>query len=335
MAQANGLTSPIRASITDARQKSSTKPNGQGGPQISGPSRRSFIGGSDARIIMGADESALLRLWREKRGEAEPEDLSNSNNLVVQLGIVTEELNRRWYQANSDQVLTDIQKHVQHPTLHWIAATLDGRVELSGAIFEAKFMFPWSFSEEAAAEKYAAQLQHNMFVIAARTAILSIITGGGKWVEIKTHADPLYQHLVVTAERKFWGCVETGELPTLFGADPPKPRIEAVRIVDMSSSNAWAELAAVFIRTRAAHHEHEAARTELRNLVPPDAQQAIGHRLRAKRSKSGAISFDLLDVDDARCSSALVTSIGALAAALAKRADRVGQPGKVARCDYS
>lgn len=245
---------------------------------------------------MGNDESALLRLWREKRGEAEPEDLSG--NLVVQLGLATEELNRRWYQANSGQVLTDIQKHVQHATLRWMAATLDGRVQSSGAIFEAKFMLPWTFSEEAAAAKYAAQLQHNMWVIAARTAVLSIITGGGRWVEIKTHADPLFQHLVVTAERKFWRCVETGELPTLFGGDPPKPRIEAVRIVDMSSSNAWAELAAVFIRTRAAHHEHESAKAELRSLVPADAQQATGHCLRAKRSKSGAINFDVLDNED-------------------------------------
>ena len=115
-----------------------------------------------------------------------------------------------------------------------MAATLDGRVEASGAVFEAKFMLPWSFSEEAAAEKYMPQLQHNMWVVAARTAVLSVITGGGKWVEIKTHADPLYQHLIVTAERKFWRCVESGEPPTLFGVDPPKPRIEAVRIVDMS-----------------------------------------------------------------------------------------------------
>ena len=203
--------------------------------------RRRFIGGSDARIIMGKDEAALMRLWKEKRGEVEPEDLSG--NLIVQLGVVTEDLNRRWYEANTGQVVTDVQKHVRHPGLRWMAATLDGRVEASGAVFEAKFMLPWSFSEEAAAEKHAAQLQHNMWVVAARTAVLSIITGGGKWVEITTHADPLYQHLIVTAERKFWRCVENGEPPALFGVDPPKPRIEAVRIVDMSSSNAWAEFA--------------------------------------------------------------------------------------------
>ena len=113
----------------------------------------------------------------------------------------------------------------------------------------------------------------------------------------RSTADPLYQHLIVTAERKFWRCVESGEPPILFGVDPPKPRVEAVRIVDMTTSNAWAEFAAVLLRTRSAHVEHEAAKVELKNLVPADAQQAIGHGIRAKRSKSGAISFDLLNVE--------------------------------------
>jgi predicted phage-related endonuclease len=253
--------------------------------------RRYFVGGSDARIIMGNDEAALLRLWREKRGEVEPEDLSG--NLIVQLGLATEELNRRWYEGNTGQVLTDVQRHVPHPALRWMAATLDGRVEATGAVFEAKFMLPWSFSEEAAAEKYMPQLQHNMWVVAARSAVLSVITGGGKWVEILAHADPLYQHLIVTAERKFWRCVESGEEPKLFGVEPPKPRLEAVRVVDMASSNAWAEFAAVFTRTRQAHLEHEQAKAELKSLIPEDTKEAVGHGVRAKRSKSGAISFDL------------------------------------------
>ena len=55
--------------------------------------RQHFIGGSDARIIMGGDEAALIRLWQEKRGEIEPADLSGE--LIVQLGLVTEDLNRR------------------------------------------------------------------------------------------------------------------------------------------------------------------------------------------------------------------------------------------------
>ena len=259
-------------------------------------SRRFFIGGSDARIIMGGDEEALVRLWRQKRGEVEPQDLSG--NLVVQLGVVTEDLNRRWYEANTGQAITDVQRLIRHPVLRWMAATLDGRIEGSEAVFEAKFMLPWSFSEEAAASKHMPQLQHNMLVVAARSAVLSVITGGGKWVEITTHADPLYQHLIVTAERKFWHCVETGEPPTLFGVESPKPRIEAVRIIDMSTSNAWAEFAGAFTRTHPAFLEHERAKAELKSLVPQDAQQAIGHGVRAKRSKSSAITLELLNAED-------------------------------------
>jgi predicted phage-related endonuclease len=260
--------------------------------------RRHFIGGSDARLIMGEDEGALLRLWQEKRGEVEPEDLSG--NLVVQLGLATEDLNRRWYQINTGQALTDVQRQIRHPVLRWMAATLDGRVETTGAVFEAKFMLPWAFSEQAAVEKYMPQLQHNMWVVAARSAVLSVITGGGKWVEIEIHADPLYQHLIVTAERKFWRCVETGEPPRLFGVEPPKPRIEAVRVVDMSDSNSWAEFADLFRSTRPAYLEHERSKAELKALMPEDAKEATGHGIRAKRSKSGAISFDLLEPEDSR-----------------------------------
>ena len=167
----------------------------------------SFIGGSDARIIMGDDEAALLRLWREKRGEVEPEDLSG--NLIVQLGIVTEELNRRWYQANTGQVITDIQ---QCPPS---GPSLDGgdprrpcrrRRCVREQIHAALVILGGSGGRKvhaAAAAQYVGR--------GARTAVLSVITGGGKWVEIKTHADPLDQRLIVTAERKFWRCVESGE----------------------------------------------------------------------------------------------------------------------------
>jgi predicted phage-related endonuclease len=195
MAQADCTPTAVRDLVTGADTARSTKQVGAAAPtpplrdsespgkagrlnrRRRSADRRYFIGGSDARIIMGDDETALLRLWREKRGEVEPEVLSG--NLVVQLGVATEELNRRWYQANTGQILTDIQRQIRHPALRWMAATLDGRVEATGAVFEAKFMLPWAFSEEAAVEKYLPQLQHNMWVVAARSAVLSVITGGG------------------------------------------------------------------------------------------------------------------------------------------------------------
>jgi predicted phage-related endonuclease len=257
--------------------------------------RRSFIGGSDARTIMGSDEGALIRLWQEKRGEAEAEDLSD--NLIVQLGTATEELNRSWYERNSGRRVRDVQRRVKHSAIPWMAATLDGIVEGSEAVFEAKFMLPWSFSEEVAAEKYMAQLQHNMWVTHLRSSVLSIITGGGKWVEIAVPMDPLYLSVLVQAEKKFWRCVQSGEVPHLINAEPPRPRIEAIRIVDMNSSNSWAEVAALFRSTRDAFLDHERAKSELKALMPEDAKEAIGHGVRGKRSKSGAVSFEVLSTE--------------------------------------
>jgi predicted phage-related endonuclease len=244
---------------------------------------------------MGNDQGALIHLWREKRGEAEPEDLSD--NLVVQLGAATEGLNRSWYERHTGRRITDVQRRVKHSAIPWMAATLDGIVEGEEAVFEAKFMLPWSFSEEAAAEKYMAQVQHNMWVTHLRTSVLSIITGGGKWVEITIPMDPLYLSVLVSAEKKFWRCVQSGETPHLVNAEPPRPRIEALRIIDMSASNSWAEFAALFRNTRSAFLDHERAKGELKTLMPEDAKEAIGHGVRARRSKSGAVSFDVLETE--------------------------------------
>jgi predicted phage-related endonuclease len=178
-----------------------------------------------------------------------------------------------------------------------MAATLDGLVKETGAVFEAKFMLPWSFSEEAAAEKHMAQLQHNMLVAGTNKSVLSIINGGGKWIELSIQADPIYQTILIAAEKGFWRAVRTGEPPVLFDCEPPKPRIEAVRVIDMNASNSWAEFAGLFVQTRQAHTEHERARNELKSLMPDDAKEAMGHGIRAKRSKSGAVSFDLVEME--------------------------------------
>jgi hypothetical protein len=140
-----------------------------------------------------------------------------------------------------------------------------------------------------------ANFEHGYFSAYRQTA--SRTTGGGKWVEMTIPADPLYQHLLLAAERKFWRCVQNGEAPRLFGVEPPRPRIEAVRTVDMSGSNAWAEFANLYRLTRPAALDHDRAKTELKALVPEDAREAAGHGVRAKRSKSGAISFEVLELE--------------------------------------
>jgi predicted phage-related endonuclease len=254
--------------------------------------RCSYIGGSDARTIMGDDEEALIRLWREKRGEIAPEDLSG--NLIVQLGITTEDLNRRWFERETGHRLARAQTFLRHPRLDWMGATLDGLIVEESAVFEAKFMLPWSFSEASAAEKHMPQLQHNMLVSGAPRAYLSIVTGGGKWVSIEVDADPVYQTVLLQVERSFWRCVKSGDMPSICGAEPPRAKLPMVRIVDMSASNAWGEHATIFARTLTAHGQHEAAKAELKLLIPEDAKVAFGHGVKARRSKTGAISIDVI-----------------------------------------
>ena len=165
-----------------------------------------------------------------------------------------------------------------------------------------------------------------MLVAGTKHSVLSIITGGGKWVELKIPADPVYQLALLAAEKAFWRCVQTGEPPRLFDAEPPKPRIEAVRIVDMSTSNSWAEFAGVYRRTREAYQEHEQAKIELKGLLPEDAKEAHGHGVRARRSKVGRrqLRISCRRRQPMRSSE----SVAAIATALAKAQAEIVNPEK-------
>src|SRR5271157_3136412 len=134
----NGLTESAVNSNLTVRKTMEEAMSGNAAKAWNSTDRRQFIGGSDARIIMGDDDAALIRLWREKRGEIGPEDLSG--NLIVQLGKVTEDLNRSWYERNTGRTVGDVQRLVKHSAIPWMAATLDGIVEGTAAVFEAKFM---------------------------------------------------------------------------------------------------------------------------------------------------------------------------------------------------
>ena len=245
-------------------------------------------------------ENALLRLWREKRGEVEPQDLSG--NLIVQLGVVTEDLNRRWYEANTGQSGHDIQRRFGIPVVRWMAATLDGRGE--------QRLAPCSKPSSCCPGRSRKKRQGEIYAAAAaqyvghggRSAVLSVITGGGKWVEITIPCRSALPAPIVTAETKFWRCVESGE--------PPRPvRGRTAKAAHRGGPDRRYEhlqrlggICRRLLRTRTAHLEHEKAKAELKALMPEDAQQAIGHGIRAKRSKSGAISFDLLKAEGRPCS---------------------------------
>jgi hypothetical protein len=208
-----------------------------------------------------------------------------------------------------------------------MAATLDGVVEGSGAVFEANSCCPGRSRRigniSGALAKAQAELTNpeksltatirspfpreadRTFRYAPLSSGLDIIRKSlGRHeiatiqsTEIDKEAGLLRLTTILAAEKKFWRCVQSGEVPRLIMVEPPRPRIEAIRIVDMSSSNSWAEFAGLFRSTRQAFLDHERAKTELKALMPEDAKEAIGHGVRAKRSKSGAVSFDLVDAE--------------------------------------
>ena len=249
--------------------------------------RSSFIGGSDANIILSGDAARINRLWREKRGESEPEDLSGS--LAVMLGCWTEPFNRQWFEQLSDEKVRGVGQSFTCSRHGWRRCTLDGLVESSGAVWEAKHTNAFAKSDEVL-ERYMPQLQHNMAVAGAETAILSVIFGNHKYEMIEVASDWLYQLELLEAEERFWDCVLTGREPVTT-QPPPAPRPIGTREVCLDGNNAWASAAHDWLQHRDAAKVHASAVTLLKSLIEEDVGRAFGHGIEAKRSRSGALTI--------------------------------------------
>lgn len=249
--------------------------------------RAAGIGGSDANIIMSGDEERVLRLWREKRGELEPEDLTGV--LPVMLGSWTEAFNLQWYERLTGHLVSHAGKSVCAETEAWRRCTLDGYVSSLNAVWEAKHTSAFTKSEEVV-ERYMPQLQHNMAVMKSPRAVLSVIFGNARWEVFDVAADWLYQEELLIAEARFWDCVRSGERPVAV-TPPPAPKAVGVREVSLEGNNLWASAAADWLEYRPAARLHAAAATLLRELVEDDVSRAYGHGIEARRNKAGAISI--------------------------------------------
>jgi hypothetical protein len=166
---------------------------------------------------------------------------------------------------------------------------LDGIVEGSGAIWEAKHTSAFAKPDEVL-ERYMPQLQHNMAVVGANRAVLSVIFGNHKHEIIEVASDWLYQLELLEAEEQFWDCVLTGKEPVVV-APPSTPKPVGVREVCLEGNNAWASAAVDWLQHREAAKAHGSAVTLIKSLVEEDVARAFGHGIEAKRSKSGAISI--------------------------------------------
>lgn len=249
--------------------------------------RRQGIGGSDANIILSGDGARIHQLWLEKRGEAEPADLSS--NLAVMLGSWTEPFNRQWFELLSGERIVQPGRSFTCPRYGWRRCTVDGLVRAKGAIWEAKHTNAFVKADEVL-ERYMPQLQHNMAVTGLEQAMVSVIFGNHKFEVFSVAADWLYQLELLEAEERFWDCVLRGDEPAVVEAPPP-PRPIGTREVCLEGNNAWASAAHDWLKHREGAKTHASACASIKSLVEEDVARAFGHGIEARRSKSGAITI--------------------------------------------
>jgi predicted phage-related endonuclease len=294
-------TPPIRRPVVVNRARSRTR--GKVPPACSAPDwptlgalrlssernsqRSNSIGGSDANIILSGDTERIRQLWLEKRGEAEAADLSS--NLSVMLGCWTEPFNRQWFEQLSGETVTSRGKVFSCSRYDWRSCTVDGLIERSNAVWEAKHTNAFTKPDEVL-ERYMPQLQHNMAVTDCDRAMLSVIFGNHKFEIFEVAADWLYQIELLAAEEHFWECVKTGREPVAF-EPPPPPRPVGTREVCLEGNNSWASAAFDWLKHKDAAKTHATACTSIKSLVEDDVARAFGHGIEAKRSKAGAISI--------------------------------------------
>ncbi|MCL6730133.1 YqaJ viral recombinase family protein [Sphingomonas hankyongi] len=245
------------------------------------------VGGSDANVILSGDSKKLRSLWEEKRCLRPSEDLSDV--LAVNLGNWTEAFNRQWYEKVSGNAITRIRESSVCFNDAWRRCTIDGFVHELGAVWEAKHTNAFSSLDDIL-ERFMPQLQHNMAVLKAERAVLSVIFGNHKYEIIEVASDWLYQQDLLTAERQFWDCVIRGTEPVPV-EPPPTPRPLGTREVCFEGNNAWASAAFDWLENRLAAKTHANASAQIKQLIDEDVTRAFGHGIEAKRSRAGAITI--------------------------------------------
>lgn len=254
--------------------------------------RRTYIGASDANTICGGDDERVHQLWLEKRGEAEPEDLSD--NLAVQMGTWTEALNCLWYEKQTGRRVTDRQARIPHAIHKYIIARLDGKTHTEAgepAVLEAKHVGAFGYDIETIYQRYAPQVAVQMACAGVEHAILSVFSGSNKWETRSVERDPIYEAEVIGQLVKFWAHVQDGTPPVDIAAPAAPIPVSLMRRVDLSTSNTWTSAELDYVQNETAAKAFETAKKDLKGLIEDDVCEAKGKLLTISRSKNGSLRF--------------------------------------------
>ena len=245
--------------------------------------RANLLGGSDANTIMGGNEEYLMNLWMVKTGQKEDDDLSD--NLNVQMGVFTEPFNIQWFTKQTGRKVTDNGTQKTSTTHSFMGCTLDGLTDDGLTVFEAKHVSAFAKDDEIL-DKYYPQLTHNMLVCGLERAVLSVFFGNGKYEKFDVSLDALYADILIGAEAKFWDCVKNKVPPVTINIRAP---IDAVRKVDMTGNNAWANFTAQLKLNSSGKKLYDEAVSGLKGMIEEDVAEAYGYGISFKRDKRGSL----------------------------------------------
>jgi predicted phage-related endonuclease len=245
--------------------------------------RSKLLGGSDANTIMGGNEDYLIELWKVKTGQQPDPDLSDVLN--VQMGVFTEPFNIQWFEKQTGRKVTDNGTQRTSPFHSFMGCTLDGLTDDGETVFEAKHVSAFS-KEDEVLERYFPQLTHNMLVCGVKKAVLSVFFGNSKWEKFEVGLDELYADILIGAEAKFWECVTNNTPPVPIKVRSP---IDAVRRVDMTGNNQWANFAAQLKLNSTQKKLYDEAVSGLKGMIEEDVAEASGYGITFKRDKRGAL----------------------------------------------
>lgn len=236
--------------------------------------------------LMSGDPDKIMSLWRTMVGEADEEDLSDI--WAVRLGETTEALNLAWYERNTGRRLIWQGKVVTHPTHHWACATLDGfDTELGGPV-DAKHVGGFEPRSTVVA-RYTAQMHWQMDCTGTKRSALSIIEGAREPVIEIVEWNAEYSAELWRRAGIFMQCVWDLSPPVAFA--PIQAPVAAVKEVDMTTSNSWAQEAENWLKTKGYARSCQIAEKELKALVASDVKRAFGHGIEITRDRANRMSI--------------------------------------------
>jgi predicted phage-related endonuclease len=255
--------------------------------------RKLGIGGSDAKKIMDGE---WTKLWKEKTGRADPDDLTTI--FKIQLGISTEAFNLEWLEKTTGWLIDypEPDKTYIHRQYDFIRCHPDAWAIIDGveAVIDAKHLAPkapWN-DEQAVLERYFWQAQHNMAVMNRMQFVLSCIWGN-EW------GDPLFidrdnDKIAELEEREeaFWWHVKNDKPPIdMEYTEIPKISMDDMRTVDMEGNNEWCSDAVDFLDNQNAAKKFEKAKKDIKAKIEPDVKHAFGHSVEGVRAKNGNLTI--------------------------------------------